>query len=42
MKISSNDFLAQIDILTNNVQNMHGYKLTSHKYTKLVLSNMLA
>ena len=32
MKISSIDFLAQIDVLTNNVQNM----VTSHKYTKLV------
>ena len=37
MKISSImsiDFLTQIDVLTNNVQNM----VTSHKYTKLVQS----
>ena len=37
MKISSImsiDFLTQIDVLTNNVQNM----FTSHKYTKLVHS----
>ena len=32
MKISSIDFLTQIDVLTNNVQNM----VTSLKYTKLV------
>ena len=32
MKISSIDFLTQIDVLTNNVQNM----VTSRKYTKLV------
>ena len=32
MKISSIDFLTQIDVFTNNVQNM----VTSHKYTKLV------
>ena len=34
MKISSTDFPTQIDVLTNNVQNM----VTSHKYTKLVQS----
>ena len=34
MKISSIDFLTQVDVLTNNVQNM----VTSHKYTKLVQS----
>ena len=34
MKISSFDFLTHNDILTNNVQNMHGYK----SYTKLVQS----
>ena len=34
MKISSTDFRTQIDVLTNNVQNM----VTSHKYTKLVQS----
>ena len=32
MEISSIDFLTQIDVFTNNVQNM----VTSHKYTKLV------
>ena len=32
MKISSIDFLTQIDVFTNNVQNM----VTSHKYIKLV------
>ena len=36
MKISSLDFLTQIDILTNYVQNI----ITSHKYTKLVQSLM--
>ena len=34
MNISSTDFLTQIDVLTNNVQNM----VKSHKYTKLVQS----
>ena len=34
MKISSLDFLTQIDVLTNNVQNM----VTSHKHTKQVRS----
>ena len=34
MKISSIDFLTQIDVLTDNVQNM----VTSQKYTKLVQS----
>ena len=32
MKISSIDFLTQIGVLTNNVQNM----VTNRKYTKLV------
>ena len=32
MKISSIDFLTQIDVLTNNVQHM----VTSQKYTKMV------
>ena len=32
--MSSIDFLTQIDVLTNNVQNM----VTSHKYAKLVQS----
>ena len=34
MEISSLDFLTQIGVLTNNVQNM----VASHKYTKLVQS----
>ena len=34
MKISSLDFLTQIDLLTINVQNI----VTSHKYIKLVQS----
>ena len=34
MKISSLDLLTQIDVLTNNVQNM----VTSHKYTKMAQS----